>query len=382
MNGRKRQRITTTDDSDVGQINKLQRISSCLLTSINRYSVTSFEDFPNEVIYEMFEYLDASHIYQGFSNLNIRFQNLFKYLNVRIKINYSIFSKSTFQNYYTDFIRPIKHRIKTLHVSDPITIEYIFPITENIIIYSQLQTLFLDNIESEYLENLLNRLTVLSNLSSLTIHVGRGTNKINIYNLIFQLPVLKYCELSFEDNTPLGPLPISTNISSPIEHLLIKDNYDLNEVDALLSYVPQLHRLSITTRYESFKFKPILILILLKNLAKISFTMNRLPLNDIEQFIKKHYHQIKLLHLSTNYTEINYGIDISERLILPYLPQLKTFQFQDASKIFCNYTNEIYQCLLKHCGFQGWDIRQRFFTHEPMSEEYLHKIFCSFKPHM
>jgi hypothetical protein len=382
MNGRKRQRITTTDDSDVGQINKLQRISSCLLTSINRYSVTSFEDFPNEVIYEMFEYLDASHIYQGFSNLNIRFQNLFKYLNVRIKINYSIFSKSTFQNYYTDFIRPIKHRIKTLHVSDPITIEYIFPITENIIIYSQLQTLFLDNIESEYLENLLNRLTVLSNLSSLTIHVGRGTNKINIYNLIFQLPVLKYCELSFEDNTPLGPLPISTNISSPIEHLLIKDNYDLNEVDALLSYVPQLHRLSITTRYESFKFKPILILILLKNLAKISFTMNRLPLNDIEQFIKKHCHQIKLLHLSTNYTEINYDVDISERLILPYLPQLKTFQFQDASKIFCNYTNEIYQCLLKHCGFQGWDIRQRFFTHEPMSEEYLHKIFCSFKPHM
>jgi hypothetical protein len=110
--------------------------------------------------------------------------------------------------------------------------------------------------------------------------------------------------------------------------------------------------------------------------------MNRLPPNDIEQFIKKHYHQIKLLHLSINYTEINYGVDILERLILPYLPQLKTFQLQDASKIFCNYTNEIYQCLLKHCGFQGWNIRQRFFTHEPMSEEYLHKIFCSFKPHM
>jgi len=211
MNGRKRERITTTDDSDVGQINKLQRISSSLLTSINRYSITSFEDFPNEVIYEIFEYLDASHIYQGFSNLNIRFQNLFKYLNVRIKINYSIFSKSTFQNYYTDFIRPIKHRIKTLHVSDPITIEYIFPITENIIIYSQLQTLFLNNIESEYLENLLNHLVVLPNLSSLTIHVGHGTNKINIYTLIFQLPVLKYCKLSFEDHTPLGPLPISTN---------------------------------------------------------------------------------------------------------------------------------------------------------------------------
>jgi len=251
MNGMKRQRITTTDDSDDGRINKLQRISSCLQL---RYSITSFEDFPNEIIYETLEYLDPVHIYQGFFNLNTRFQNLIKYLNVPIKINYSTLSKSIFQNYYTDFIIPIQHRIKTLHISDPITIEYIFPITENIIIYSQLQTLFLDNIESEYLENLLSRLTVLSNLSSLTIHVGRGTNKINIYNLIFQLPVLKYCKLSFEDHTPLGSLPISTNISSPIEHLLIEDNYDINEVDALLSYVPQLRRLSIQKKMQIYYF--------------------------------------------------------------------------------------------------------------------------------
>ncbi len=84
----------------------------------------------------MFEYLDPVHIYQGFFNLNTRFQNLIKCLNVPIKINYSTLSKSIFQNYYTDFIIPIKHRIKALYVSDPITIEYIFPITENIIIYS------------------------------------------------------------------------------------------------------------------------------------------------------------------------------------------------------------------------------------------------------
>jgi hypothetical protein len=79
--------------------------------------------------------------------------------------------------------------MKVLHLSDPLIVEYIFPITEDISIYSQLQTLYLENIESQYLEDLLHRLAVLPNLSALTIHVGSGINQINIYNRLFQLPV-------------------------------------------------------------------------------------------------------------------------------------------------------------------------------------------------
>jgi hypothetical protein len=56
-------------------------------------------------------------------------------------------------------------------------------------------------------------------------------------------------------------VPISTNTSSPIEHLIINNHYDINAVDALLSYVPQLRRLSITGEKAE-----ILILILFNDL--------------------------------------------------------------------------------------------------------------------
>jgi len=297
-------------------------------------------------------------------------------VNTPIKANISTLSKSTFQHYYTDFIRPIQHRMKILHVSDPITIEYIFPLAENISICSQLQTLLLENIESKYLEDLLPRLAILPSLSSLTMHVGYGVNKINIYNQLFQLPVLKYCELSFEEICPLPSLPTCTNPVSLIEHLIIKDNYFLNEIDSLISYVPHLRRLSITSEYAY-----ILVSILLNDLTQLVFTLVGLKSDDIEQFIKKHSHDIKVLHFWIVNGQVYPYIETSKTLILSYLPHVKIFHFNNAIKILCGHTFEIYKSFFacRHGFFP--DTEQWFFTHKPMSEENLHKTFCSFAYH-
>ncbi len=296
-------------------------------------------------------------------------------MNAPIKANISTFSKSTFQHYYTAFILPIQHRMKILHVSDPITIEYIFPLTDNIPIYSQLQTLFLENIEPKYLEDLLHHLAVLPNLFSLTLHANPDTNTINIYRRLFQLPVLKYCELSFDENTLLQTLPTSTDISSPIEHLIMKGNYSLNEIDVLLSYVPQLRRLSITNEYTL-----ILVFILLNNLTQLSFTLVQLQSDEIDQFIRKHSHQIKVLHFSST-AMCNHHIETLKNSILSYLPYMKIFQFHNPAEILCDYTFEIYTSLFNFRSYLWFNVKQWFFTYEPVSDEYLHTTFCSFGPH-
>jgi hypothetical protein len=168
------------------------------------------------------------------------------------------------------------------------------PIAEYMSIYSQLQTLVLENIETQYLEDFLYCLSVLPNLSSLTMHVGAGVNKNNIYDRLFRLPTLKYCELSFEEILSLLSLPTCTNPTSLIEHLVINDNYYLNEIDSLISYLPHLRRLSITSEYGYM-----LVSILLNDLTQLVFTLIRLESDDIDRFIKKRSHEIKILHFLT-----------------------------------------------------------------------------------
>ncbi|CAF5054351.1 unnamed protein product, partial [Rotaria sp. Silwood1] len=85
-----------------------------------------FEDLANEIIYEIFEYLDVYHVYQGFFYLNIRFQNLLINTNLPIQINIPTMSKTNFELYHQNMIKPNKHRIDLLHLSNPFTVDIIF----------------------------------------------------------------------------------------------------------------------------------------------------------------------------------------------------------------------------------------------------------------
>lgn len=276
----------------------------------------------------------------------------------------------------------MQHRMKKLHVSDPFTIEYIFPITENILVYSQLQKLFLENIESSFLENLLNRLVVLPSLSSLTVHVGSGSDRNNIYKQIFQLPMLKYCNLLFEEIHLPVLLPNFTNISSPIENLIITDDDSLININAMLPYLPKLRRFSMTKQYEYAAVSlSIIALIRFKNLTQISFTIDNIQSNDIELFLKNYAHQIELLHFFTYTSHDTSSVKELEKLISIYFRRSKIVELLDLSKIDCYHIMELYQSLCNCLDHSTYDRRQWFFSHETMSEEYLHKILCSFQPY-
>jgi hypothetical protein len=110
----------------------------------------------------------------------------------------------------------------------------------------RLENLSLHNIESKYLEEIFIHLISLPYLYSLNI---KCTNHVQNKNLlcqqIFLLPVLKYCKLSLIRNTECNLLPIAINKFSPIEYLAIISKLYIDELPNILSYIPQIRRLSI-----------------------------------------------------------------------------------------------------------------------------------------
>ena len=98
-----------------------------------------FENLSNEIIYEIFDYLDMYDIYQGFMDLNSRFQNLLMYSSLPLKINMKYLSKSNVQSYYTQFILPNLHRINFLYLWNPFLIDLGFPSVDHLQNFLQLQ---------------------------------------------------------------------------------------------------------------------------------------------------------------------------------------------------------------------------------------------------
>ena len=127
------------------------------------------EDLSNELIYEIFEFLDYFHVYKAFFNLNSRFQNLLTNSNLPIKIDLSSLSKSDLKRYNADLIEANVDRIGTFRISDPFMYDFALSSFGKIFEVGRVEMLILNNIESEYLEPLLKQLPSLPILSSLVI---------------------------------------------------------------------------------------------------------------------------------------------------------------------------------------------------------------------
>ena len=125
--------------------------------SLTKEYITTLEDLSNELLYEIFEYLNDHHAFQAFYELNNRFENLFLNSNLPIKINISSISKSKLHLYSTHIIKPYAYRIELFRLSNPCIDPclLLLPIMKNL---TQLKRLILNNIESNYIEQIVNHL--------------------------------------------------------------------------------------------------------------------------------------------------------------------------------------------------------------------------------
>ncbi|CAF4860429.1 unnamed protein product [Rotaria sp. Silwood1] len=196
------------------------------------------------------KYMDIYHVYEGFFNLNTRFQNLLIHSNVPIHISISTMSKSNFEC-------------------------------------------------AQSLNNVADHLIILPKLHSLTINnIGYIQNSTLYYIRILRLPKLKYCKIKFESKDDVELLPKSTDIFSPIECLVINHYFRLQSLNNLLSYLQQLRHLSINYLngfdLQHIEFYPIV----LKNLKYISLELDLVSFDQLEKFIKNFFYYVEVLRLT------------------------------------------------------------------------------------
>ncbi|CAF3736553.1 unnamed protein product [Rotaria sp. Silwood1] len=351
--------VNDCNDSKRKRLNVTTADSNNSLTK----SIIRFEDLSNDIIYEIFDFLDFRHAYDAFSNLNKRFQNFLTNLTLPVNIDMSSISKSDFQKYYKQIIIPNIHRIKSLHLSNPFSID-IF-LTHNCIVSKliRLETLILYDIQSKDLQNLLIYLISLPYLSSLVIsNIDEGGVTNNLYHEIFRLPMLKYCKISFNNYLLMeSSLHISINEYSPIEHLIINNDFDIHKLTVLLSYIPQLRRLSLGNLWQCSNEQIISCPIKLNHLTHASLNMNNIIFDQFEILIKHIFFQLQVLYITATNDKTYLDANRWESLILSYMPYLRIFDIQWEYFPQKNvYTADIF--MIESFRTQFWLERQWFFT--------------------
>jgi hypothetical protein len=294
-------------------------------------SISYLEDLSNEILYEIFEYIELHDLFQAFINLNNRFETLLNYSFLSLQVNLDTTTKINVRNYYTQLIIPNKHRIVWLYLtnrSDIIPGHCSFDIIDSS--FNRLQSLVLDCVSHNKFISFLPILSSLSRLSSITLHINNSIADLSeTYQLIFRLPFLKQTEVSAEGYSLIIPLPINNSEEySRIKRLIVNHACNFQELIVLLSNTPLLTHLTcikLTKPVEEVR-QPIPIKMV--HLTSIIFHMCDVQFEQLEVFIKILCKQIRILCINTS-EDVTY-LDATrwERLISQDMPYLHLFEFK------------------------------------------------------
>ncbi|CAF4288003.1 unnamed protein product, partial [Adineta steineri] len=292
-------------------------------------SITSIENLPNEIFYEIFEYLDGCHIYEAFLNLNNRFNELLNSSSLLFKIQVHSLYKESYMDIYKQLILINKNKIISLDLFLSIenTDEFLSLYSIDSL-FTHLESLSLENVAATILTSILSNLTCLPRLFSLKIDTNWASSNLSkFYRLIFMLPKLKYVKYSDHDCAAGVSLPSATNKQlSSIEYFFIDHDCTIDQLCILTSYTPQVRHLKITNLSENDSINEMILPISLINLTYISIELCTITFDKFEMFIKQTECNLEVLRIITHIDDRDYLDDNRwEQLISEYLHKLKKF---------------------------------------------------------
>ena len=312
----------------------------------------------NELLYEIFGYLDGYDIHRAFFNLNIRFRRLITCSLLPLKINLCAKSQTSVEYLCRNVIIPNKHRIRSIHLKNELLIDTFLA---NCIISSSfyhLESIVFNEISNDTLRIPLLRLRTLPHLFSLTIYLKKDSSyDLNqIYQVIFHLPILKYNKLSLVNaNTSNIIVP---PIVSGIEYLIIDHHCSLDQLITILQYTPQLRRLQCKYLKHSHNNRESKDKLILSHLSYISITNCCLRFDDFETFITQISSQLEVLRITTYWDMTYLHADRWEQLILQHMPHLYRFDFNHHQRHDNNYEYIDFSVLISRFISQFWVERQ------------------------
>ena len=218
---------------------------------------------PNELLFDLFEYLTTYQILYAFRGLNERLQIVVaKYL--KCDLHFKSWPKSKF-DFVCDSIRPEQVRSLTLSDADD-TCQQVslffqfFPLQR----FTNLESFALIDITEQELNKLLSKLNHLINLSSLTIKLAQGAipkitvptlktlsvgvcSMMRLEQLLSYMPLLTNLKVELiTDTTPTGSTSLTGKLTTNVRQLRVelakKSNIAINDIEVLFSWMPRLEK--------------------------------------------------------------------------------------------------------------------------------------------
>ncbi len=336
-------------------------------------SITCIETLSNEIFHEIFDYLDGYDIFNAFSNLNNRFEEFLHCSTLLYKntIYYSFDEKCSNKCQQLKYLN--RHQIFSINLYGSCikTFFSTFIIDSSL---DRLESISLQGIKRNKLLLLLKNFICLPRLFSLNIQsYDTSTNLTDVYRLIFTLPVLKYIQIRSSDLSSVTSLPmaISNQQRSPIKYLVIDHGWKFNELDAILSYTPELYHLSIQQQSKVDMILPIR----LANLTYLSIDMGHLDYDKVMEFIKKLSSNLKVFHLTIQSFDIMYVTsNLWEEFIIEYLPYLEKFYLNYCEPILYDNQSRKYHWKENQFTSSFWIERKWIFEAEIDTHEINYSI--------
>ncbi|CAF1282683.1 unnamed protein product [Adineta ricciae] len=313
-------------------------------------SRSQFEDLSNELLHEIFDYGDFCLMYDIFLNLNSRFRSLLTQRSFLLNINFPLKSKSVYERQCKEIIQPNTTQISWLKITKQF-LEF-FTIDR----FSSLKTLITQHIPPDRIITLLQQLRSLPNFSSLSIESSDYFQDLNvIYLSLFQLTKLKYCHFKYPHGGNRVPLALAVDPRQILEHLIIDGHCRLDQLVAILSYLPRLKHLSCNQLYGAHydEMKTSI------NLTTIRFKLHALEFHDLKLFLVNVSSRLKILRIWKTGDDDYLRAKGWEELIEHYMPCLDTFDFQYSNS--ANFDTQ--QKLVQEFSSKFWIDRNWFFDY-------------------
>jgi hypothetical protein len=290
-----------------------------------------FELIPNELLFDLFEYLSSVDLFHAFNGLNIRFDNLLiEYFQVRKSIDFRLIYKEDLNLIRQRYLPVVINEITSICLSDEDTnpneidlfISRLFPLHR----FVNLQSItFYQIYSAEKINRILTDLQRISHLTVLNFHQCQFEYDLKrfliIMNGIWSLSNLTHCSLDLFGGF-YRDLISPTIISCSIQNLSIKGlKCGLEVLSLLYDHTPSLQNLSIEGSQSDDDYQSLPIMYLLNTLTLKCENSSRLFIPILRKVPN-------LTKLTIETTKIEMNGQQWENILRKYLPNLKIFDLK------------------------------------------------------